>query len=124
MDKIKKMEKIQPVRILIDKTEVDVNEAGVESGKVLDSRTEFVKGPMLLPDILAFLQRETELTRKTLPCNLPDSGLKARFCLKKASSGCLYIRSIMPWSMLSWPSVWYARKKALSTEDKPSRKES
>ena len=79
VDKIKRMEKIQPVRILMDKTEVDINEAGVESGKVLESRTEFVKGPVLLPDILAFLQRETELTRKTLVEILKQSGRLREF---------------------------------------------
>jgi type III restriction enzyme len=81
VDKIKKMEKIQPVRILIDKTQVDINEAGVESGKVLDSRTEFVKGPVLLTDILTFLQRETELTRKTLVEILKRSGRLREFAV-------------------------------------------
>ena len=81
VDKIKRMEKIQPVRILMDKTAVDINEAGVESGKVLESRTEFVKGPMLLPDILAFLQRETELTRKTLVEILKQSGRLREFAV-------------------------------------------
>ncbi|MBW1780089.1 MAG: DEAD/DEAH box helicase family protein [Deltaproteobacteria bacterium] len=81
VDKIKMMEKIHPVRILIEKTEVDINEAGVESGKVLDSRTEFVKGPVLLPDILSFLQRETELTRKTLAEILRQSGRLREFAV-------------------------------------------
>ena len=60
------MEKTQPVRILIEKTEVDINEAGVEGGRVLESRTEFTTGYQFIPDILAYLQRETELTRGTL----------------------------------------------------------
>lgn len=64
--KIRKMDTIQPVRILIDKTEVDINEAGVDAGIVRETRTEYVKGKSPLPDVLAFLQRETELTRGTL----------------------------------------------------------
>ena len=66
VDKIRKMDPIQPARILIDKTEVDISEAGVEGGKVLETRTKEVTGFSRLPDILAYLQRETELTRGTL----------------------------------------------------------
>lgn len=72
--KLKDMQEIFPVRILIDKTEVDITEAGIESGKVLDSRTEIAKATRGLPDILAFLQRETELTRGTLVEILKQSG--------------------------------------------------
>lgn len=66
VEKIKKMEKIQPVRILIDKTAVGISEAGIEGGRVLESRTKFARGHRYLPDILSYLQRETELTRGTL----------------------------------------------------------
>jgi len=77
--KIKKMEKIQPVRILIDKTEVEITEAGVEGGKILDSKTEVAKTHRFLPDILAYLQRETELTRGTLVAILKQSGRLKEF---------------------------------------------
>jgi type III restriction enzyme len=79
VEKIKKMDKIQPVRILIDKTEVDISEAGVEGGKVMESRTQFVTGYSHLPDILAYLQRETELTRGTLVKILQQSGRLQEF---------------------------------------------
>lgn len=65
-DKIRKMDDIQPVRIFVDKTAVEITEAGVESGRVLSSRIEESRSYRFLPDILAFLQRETELTRHTL----------------------------------------------------------
>ena len=65
-EKIRKMDDIQPVRIFIDKTEVEITEAGVEGGKVLSSRVEESRAYRFLPDILAFLQRETELTRGAL----------------------------------------------------------
>lgn len=79
VQKIQKMEKVQPVRILIDKTEVDIIEAGVEGGKVIDSKTEIAKAHKFLPDILAFLQRETELTRGTLVEILKQSGRLKEF---------------------------------------------
>jgi len=79
--KIGNMEPIQPVRIIIDKTEVDISEAGVESGRVLDSRTEIAKTYRNLPDILAYLQRETELTRSTLVEILKQSGRLKEFTI-------------------------------------------
>ncbi|MGC2595445.1 MAG: DEAD/DEAH box helicase family protein [Rhabdochlamydiaceae bacterium] len=72
--KICKMDSIRPVSILIDKTEIDINKAGVEGGRVLDSKTAMVTISYALPDILAFLQRETELTRGTLVEILKQSG--------------------------------------------------
>lgn len=66
VEKIKMMEKIQPVRIFVDKTDLDITYAGVTSGRVSDSRTLQVRSHNSLPDILTFLQRETELTRWTL----------------------------------------------------------
>lgn len=77
--KIKKMEKIHPVQILIDKTEVNLTEAGVEGGRVLDSKANYASEVRFLPDILAFLQRETELTRGTLVEILKQSGRLAEF---------------------------------------------
>ena len=64
--KILGMKRINPVRIVSDKTEVEQSLAGVEGGKVLDVRTEDIEAHRSLPDLLAFLQRETELTRGTL----------------------------------------------------------
>ncbi len=77
--KIREMETVQPVRILIEKTDVDITEAGVESGRVSDSRMETVRPHKILPDILAFLQRETELTRNTLVEVLKRSGRLKEF---------------------------------------------
>ncbi|MDA3874794.1 MAG: DEAD/DEAH box helicase family protein [Kiritimatiellae bacterium] len=64
--KLEKMEPIRPVQILSTKTEVALNEAGVEGVKEVDSRIETVRTHTVLPDMLAFIQRETELTRGTL----------------------------------------------------------
>lgn len=81
VEKIGNMEPIQPVRILIDKTEVDISEAGVESGRVLDSKTVIAETYRSLPDILAYLQRETELTRNTLVEILKQSGRLKEFTI-------------------------------------------
>ena len=79
--KIQKMEKIHPVSILIDKTEVDLTQAGVEAGMVRESRVEYAPAPRFLPDILAYLQRETELTRGTLVEILKASGRIKEFSI-------------------------------------------
>ncbi|MEW5803203.1 MAG: DEAD/DEAH box helicase family protein [bacterium] len=85
VEKIRKMEQIQPVRMLIEKTEVDITEAGVEGGRVADSRTERMSSHRRLPDILAYLQRETELTRSTLVEILKQSGRLKEFCINPQS---------------------------------------
>jgi len=80
-DKIRKMDTIQAVHILIDKTAIDINEAGIEGGRVLDSKIEVAKTHRFLPDILVFLQRETELTRGTLVEILKTSGRLQEFAI-------------------------------------------
>jgi len=79
--KIQRMEKIHPVSILIDKTEVDLTQAGVEAGMVRESRVEYAPAPRVLPDILAYLQRETELTRGTLVEIMKASGRIKEFSI-------------------------------------------
>ncbi len=81
VDKIRKMERIRPVRIFVDKTDLDITVAGVEQGRVSDSRTIHVTPHRSLPDILAYLQRETELTRWTLVEILRQSGRLQEFSL-------------------------------------------
>ncbi|WNY25464.1 DEAD/DEAH box helicase family protein [Methanolapillus millepedarum] len=65
-ENIKNMEDVTGVRAITEKAEVDITKAGVEKGKVKEAKVEFVTGAYPLPDILSFLQRETELTRSTL----------------------------------------------------------
>ena len=78
-EKIKKMEKIQPVKILIDKTQMDITHAGIEEERVVFSKTIIARTHRFLPDILAYLQRETELTRATLVETLKQSGRLKEF---------------------------------------------
>jgi type III restriction enzyme len=79
VEKIKKMEEIEPVKILIDKTQVGITHAGIEEERVLFSKTITAGTHRYLPDILAFLQRETELTRITLVEILKQSGRLSEF---------------------------------------------
>ncbi len=81
VEKIGRMEEIQPTRIIIEKTEVEVSAAGIDGGRVLDSRMQTVQTHTVLPDILAYLQRETELTRNTLVEILKRSGRLREFAV-------------------------------------------
>lgn len=72
--KMRDMPEIKAVRIEVTKRSVDITEAGVDGGLVTSNRTYVVANEQPLPDILAFLQRETELTRGTLVRILKDCG--------------------------------------------------
>ena len=75
---IRKMERIEPVRLSYRETGVEVERSGL-SGTVLreGARNESYRGA--LPDILAYLQGETELTRGTLVHILKESGRLGEF---------------------------------------------
>ena len=48
--------------------------AGVNADRVLEHDTKVMQAPTVLPDIIAYLQKETELTRHTLVTILKGSG--------------------------------------------------
>jgi type III restriction enzyme len=79
--KIEKMERIQPVLIHIEKRELDITEAGVEDRQTLVVKRLEAQSKKFLPDILSFLQRETELTRGTLVEILKKSGRLKEFTI-------------------------------------------
>jgi type III restriction enzyme len=70
---IKKMDKIEPVKVSYREAEIEVERKGVGTTEVKShiSKVTFVGG---LPDIVAYLQKETELTRVTLVRILIESG--------------------------------------------------
>jgi len=72
--KIKVMAEMKKVQIEITRRDLEIKESGVEGGKITSNRTYIVSNEQPLPDILAFLQRETELTRRTLVEILKKSG--------------------------------------------------
>jgi type III restriction enzyme len=64
--RIKQIEPIKAARIETTVVEVDITDAGVAADRQISSRVRDVQQVKVLPDILAFLQKETELTRHTL----------------------------------------------------------
>ncbi|MBV5337408.1 MAG: type III restriction endonuclease, partial [Deltaproteobacteria bacterium] len=69
------------VQIEITKRDLEIKESGLEGGQITINRTYTVNNKQPLPDILAFLQRETELTRGTLVEILEKSQRLAEFSL-------------------------------------------
>lgn len=81
VSKIEQMEAIKAVQIFTVKTEVGISLAGVESAREVDTRSESARTHTLLPDLLAFAQRETELTRSTLVEIFTRSGRLSEFAV-------------------------------------------
>jgi len=77
--RIKLIEEIKPVRISMSRRDIDITEAGVSVDRELETRSREAAQVTVLPDILAFLQKETELTRHTLAEILKQSGRLAEF---------------------------------------------
>ena len=76
---VRRIEPIRPPRVATTLVEVDISEAGVYADRQITTRVRDVAAAKILPDILAFLQKETELTRYTLAEILKRSGRLAEF---------------------------------------------
>jgi type III restriction enzyme len=76
---IKKMEKIEPAKIRVTTGQVGVVRGGVTATAIsaAEEQMTFRNGP--IPDVLAYLQNETELTRSTLVQILKKSVRLAEF---------------------------------------------
>ncbi len=74
VDALKRMEKIEIPKIQLLTGQVDVTKGGVTGRAVSAAEESASLGNRLLPDILAYLQNETELTRSTLVRILKESG--------------------------------------------------
>ena len=74
------MEKVEPVSVTIKEAELDIElkGIGVNETRVSYKKLSYTGG---LPDIIAYLQRETELTRKTIVKILTESGRLAEFAI-------------------------------------------
>lgn len=79
VDAIKRMEKIEAPKIRVTVGQLDVKRGGIAAAaiSVAEERVRF--GAYPVPDVLAYLQNETELTRSTLVRILKDSGRLAEF---------------------------------------------
>lgn len=77
--RIKQIEPIKPPRVATTVVEVDISEAGVSADKQIATRVRDMDLIKVLPDILTFLQKKTELTRHTLAEILKQSGRLGEF---------------------------------------------
>jgi type III restriction enzyme len=77
--RIKPIEPIKAPRVATTVVEVDISDAGVSADRQIATRVRVVEPVKVLPDILAFLQKETELTRHTLAEILKRSGRLGEF---------------------------------------------
>lgn len=77
---IKAMEKIHPVRIQVTEAGLGLAKAGVTTS-VLRDATETVKFAGAVPDVVAYLQGETELTRSTIVRIITESKRLPEFLL-------------------------------------------
>lgn len=78
-ERIRNIKPIKPVRITVTKVGIDISGAGVEADRKLAEDKTPTKAVKILPDLLAYLQKETELTRGTLAQILADSGRLSDF---------------------------------------------
>jgi type III restriction enzyme len=74
VERIKDLPAIKALEMHTTKVEIAVTKAGVDTDVVLDEKTTQLESAVVLPDILAYLQKETELTRHTLAQILKRSG--------------------------------------------------
>jgi type III restriction enzyme len=76
---VKKMERIEPPKIKVTAGKVEVQKGGVAAVAVSAADEKVTASHQPVPDILAYLQNETELTRSTLVRILKDSGRLSDF---------------------------------------------
>jgi type III restriction enzyme len=74
VEAIRRMERIEPPRIRVAAGQVRVGKGGVTTSAMSVAEERVAYGTRGLPDILAYLQNETELTRSTLVRILSESG--------------------------------------------------
>ena len=74
VERIREIEPIKAIRIETIRVNVDISKAGVSADEISENREIYTsRGINILPDLLAYLQKETELTRHTLVAILKQS---------------------------------------------------
>jgi type III restriction enzyme len=76
---LRQIDPIRAPRIATTVVELDITDAGVAADRQIANRVRDIEPVKVLPDILSFLQKETELTRHTLAEILKRSGRLAEF---------------------------------------------
>ena len=98
LSRVRRIETVRPPRVATTVVEVDISEAGVSADRQIATRFRDVNAVKVLPDILAFLQKETELTRHTLTEILKRSSRLAEFKVNP--------QAFMPGRLGRWPPIW------------------
>src|SRR4030066_404416 len=80
---IREMDRIERVKIVYKKAEVDIQKKGIVTKelRIQETTDSYGEGKVNLPDILAYLQKETERTRDTIVRILINSGRIEEFLL-------------------------------------------
>ena len=80
---IREMDRIEKVKIVYKKAEVDIQKKGIVTKelRIQETTASYGEDKVNLPDILAYLQKETELTRNTIVRILINSGRIEEFPL-------------------------------------------
>lgn len=76
---LRRMEKIEPPKIRLSAGQLGVTKGGVTAIAMSVAEEQIALGNRPVPDVLAYLQNETELTRSTLVRILKESGRLAEF---------------------------------------------
>jgi type III restriction enzyme len=79
VDAIKRMEKIEAPKIRVSIGQLEVKRGGIAATAMSVAEERVSAGSYPVPDVLAYLQNETELTRSTLVRILKESGRLADF---------------------------------------------
>lgn len=79
VEELKRMERIEAPHIRVSAGQVEVKKGGVSATAVGIAEEKVKYGNLPVPDLLAYLQNETELTRSTLVRILKESGRLAEF---------------------------------------------
>ncbi|MFZ5823601.1 MAG: DEAD/DEAH box helicase family protein [Bacillota bacterium] len=79
VDAIKRMERIEEPRIRVAAGQLGIEKGGIATAAVSVAEERVEHGSRPVPDVLAYLQNETELTRSTLVRILKESGRLAEF---------------------------------------------
>ncbi len=81
INKIKEISEIKQTQIEITKRDLKIIESGIEGDRITSNQIYLIDNKQPLPDILKFLQRETELTRGTLTKILQKSERLKEFAI-------------------------------------------
>jgi len=92
--RISAIDPIKPVRIAMTRVDVDISDAGVSTDRKLEEKSRETGSITVLPDLLAYLQKETELTRHTLVDILKGSGRLGNFQINPQQFMALTAREI------------------------------